>query len=96
MTIDEAIAHAKEVAKEKREELKNAWEFACESRSVRPYQEELEECKKCVEEHEQIAEWLEDYKKIKEQIAFVSSKPIEELCAEYYNKCIDAIKQLKE
>lgn len=59
MTIDEAIIHAEEVAEEKEEQ---AWEAQL--------QEEygmIKSCKECAEEHRQLAEWLRDYKRLKEQ-----------------------------
>lgn len=55
----------------------------------------------------EIAEWLEDYKKYKEQTAFISTEPIEEIATRYseagycdgyeegkkvgYNKAIDDV-----
>ena len=50
-TIDEAIEHAREVVKRNLEKCING---NCDS-----------SCLKCAEEHQQLAEWLEDYKKIK-------------------------------
>lgn len=50
-TIDEAIAHAREVAKEKRNEH---FTFG------------IEKCKQCADEHEQLAEWLEELKEYKD------------------------------
>ena len=49
MSIDEAIAHAREKAKEKRE------------KPVSTVQEEID-CMKCARENEQLAEWLEELK----------------------------------
>ena len=40
-------------------------------------------CIRCAEEHEQLAEWLEDYKRIKMLI------PIEQALKNEYNKAID-------
>ena len=40
-------------------------------------------CRECEQEHEQIAEWLEDYKRIKMLI------PIEQALKADYNKAID-------
>lgn len=51
MTIDEAIAHAREKAKEQRY-------YANFERNGMMYQS----CIKCAEEHEQLAEWLEELK----------------------------------
>ena len=52
MTLDEAIEHAKEKAKEQRY-------YANFERNGMMYQS----CIKCAEEHEQLAEWLEQLKK---------------------------------
>ena len=53
MTIDEAIARERQLAKEQRSRI-GTWD-----------EEYSKKCEKCAEEHEQIAEWLEDYKRIK-------------------------------
>ena len=58
MTLDEAIAHAKEVASEQRRSgicVQNDSE--CDKFST---------CLKCAEEHEQLAEWLEELKFLKQ------------------------------
>lgn len=55
MTLDEAIAHAREVAEEQRKACDLAWVWD------NPYN-----IKKCAEEHEQLAEWLEELKKYRE------------------------------
>lgn len=52
MTLDEAIKHCKEKAEEKRKD----YEQAC------AYNIPSEGCLKCAEEHEQLAEWLEELK----------------------------------
>ena len=57
MTIDEAIAHEKEVAKQK---YKDA--MLCHSN---PNDEKLDGCIECAREHEQLAEWLEELKALK-------------------------------
>ena len=59
MTIDEAIEHAREKAKEQRY-------YANFERNGMMYQS----CIKCAEEHEQLAEWLgqlKEYKQLEEQ-----------------------------
>ena len=54
MTLDEAILHAREVAERNRKQYKN-----CPSdRTDIRYQT----CEECEEEHEQLAEWLEELK----------------------------------
>lgn len=52
MTIDEAISHAREVAKRTYEQ----------SKEYSRYSDECFECEKCAEEHEQLAQWLEELK----------------------------------
>ena len=105
MTIDEAIAHAREVAKEKRKEMQCKTCKLFERSDLHPLQGycrknefrsiEIDswskvcseyvpkEMCKCAEEHEQLAEWLEDYKRIKMLI------PIEQALKAEYNKSID-------
>ena len=57
MTIDEAIAHAREVAAIQRNNDKLNKTLGV----ISPYYKT--DCIKCAEEHEQIAEWLEELKK---------------------------------
>lgn len=57
MTIDEAIARAREVAKRNREQWKN-----CPAK--RDTREHLT-CEECAEEHEQLAEWLEELNELR-------------------------------
>lgn len=62
LTMDEAIAHANEVAQEKYNEG-----FLCHAN---PNDEKLDVCIKCAKEHEQLAEWLSElkgYKQLEEQ-----------------------------
>ena len=53
MTIDEAIAHAREVAEDKRADAD--WKF-------RHGRLNADDCISCAEEHEQLVEWLEELK----------------------------------
>ena len=57
MTIDEAIAHAREVVENNR---KTAEECLLFDRF-----QKADECVMCAEEHKQLAEWLEELKAIK-------------------------------
>lgn len=71
MLLDEAIKHCEEVAEEKENSAKEWHENQvrkCEliSGTKMDYTHE-NECKKCAEEHRQLAEWLRDYKKLLEQ-----------------------------
>ena len=93
LSIDEAIAHAREVANTQRGKsgicLQNGLEC-----------EHFSDCLKCAEEHEQLAEWLEELKVIKEMDLSIpqhftkeQSDWIKEYCInrnkEFYNKAID-------
>ena len=89
MTIDEAIAHAKEVANEQKRRsgicVQNNSE--CDKFSA---------CLKCSKEHEQLAEWLEELKILREEKSEfqIIAKDIAEYNYEMgmengYNKAID-------
>ena len=54
INIDEAIKHAREVAKNKMVEYQNHYD-----KDAHYYPRQ---CKKCAEEHEQLADWLEELK----------------------------------
>lgn len=56
MTIDEAIKHAREVAKDKRADADWKWRHG---------RLNSDECIVCAEEHEQLAKWLEELKAFK-------------------------------
>lgn len=65
MTLDEAIKHCKEKAEElrlKAEQVRDIGEVI--SSPKQPYNEPVKKCRDCAEEHEQLAEWLEDYKRL--------------------------------
>lgn len=80
MTIDEAIAHAREVAKEKYAEG-----MLCHAN---PNDGELDGCIECAKEHEQLAEWLEELKANRIALA-KASKALDENTWLGYNKAID-------
>lgn len=65
MKLDEAIKHCEEVAEEKENHIKSVYETLDEERFL--FAEEENECKKCAEEHKQLAEWLKDYKRLLER-----------------------------
>ena len=75
LSIDEAIAHAREVANTQKGKsgicLQNGLEC-----------EHFSDCLKCAEEHEQLAEWLEELKMYRES-------SYGELYSMVYNKAID-------
>lgn len=64
MTIDEAITHAREVANEQRKDNDNCEykaEYGC--KGCADYYSKP--CIECAEEHEHLAEWLEELKALK-------------------------------
>ena len=61
MTLDEAIRHCEEVAKEN-ERIAFDLTTAFNMETIKS-----KECKKCANEYRQLAEWLKDYKRLKEQ-----------------------------
>ena len=61
LNLDEAIRHCEEVAE--RERLKG-FEY---NTNYNRDNEWGEKCYKCAEEHRQLAEWLKDYKRLKEK-----------------------------
>ena len=80
MTIDEAIAHAREVANEQKRRsgicVQNNSE--CDKFSA---------CLKCSEYHEQLAEWLEELKSYRASV--FSGYMTQKMLKEEYNKAID-------
>lgn len=59
MTLDEAIKHCEEVIKEKRDILYRINKYDD------LFEEERQECSKCLKNYEQLAEWLKDYKRLR-------------------------------
>ena len=58
MSIDEAIVHAREVAERNRKQYKNCPSDRIDIRH--------QTCEECAEEHDQLAEWLEELKAYRE------------------------------
>ena len=67
MTIDEAIKHAEEVAEEKDMQVGFDTDYPCYQMS----DAERNQCKKCAEEHRQLAEWLKELKQLRKQIRWI-------------------------
>ena len=89
MTLDEAIIHAREVASEQKRRS-----GACVQNDSEC--DKFSTCLKCAEEHDQIAEWLEDYKHIKQWKSDIMDEfckydviSFEELVTNTRNKVID-------
>ena len=79
MTLDEAILHAREVAVRNRKQYKN-----CPSdRTDIRYQT----CEECAEEHEQLAEWLEELKSYRTSV--FSGDMTQIMLKEEYYKAVD-------
>jgi hypothetical protein len=75
MTLDEAIKHCKEKAKE----LSNK---AYEECGISMTEEEAYDCNECAREHEQLSRWLEDYKRLLEE-----KRPHGEWIKNAFNTC---------
>lgn len=80
-TIDEAIAHAKEKAEKNREAEAM---FLCDDLIWNAKQE-----RKLAEEHEQLADWLEELKALKSDDNLIFGDGLEQSYEEGYNKAID-------
>lgn len=98
MTIDEAIRCERKRAEESRDM------YVCLLETSYQYQikhkEEMDNYKQSAEEHEQLAEWLEDYKRVKkwkdeimEEFCRYDASSIEELMQRARNKAIDDVFQ---
>lgn len=67
LSIDEAIAHAREIAEEQRKDngkCEYKAEYGC--KGCADYYSKP--CIECAEEHEQIAEWLEELKSSRQEL----------------------------
>lgn len=60
MTLEEAIKHCREKAKELSDKAYSEW-----GKSMT--EEEAYDCNECAREHEQLAEWLEELKERREE-----------------------------
>lgn len=58
MTLNEAIKHCEEVVEDKEIDIENQDPL---------FPNNIEECKRCAEEHRQLAEWLKELKQLREQ-----------------------------
>lgn len=88
MTLDEAIKHCEEKAKELRteaEQLRDIGEVI--SSPKQPYNEPVKNCLECAREHEQLAEWLKELKTLRD----VHSKVYRNEHCDRAGKCIDYI-----
>ena len=71
MTLDDAIKHAEEVAEEQEKAAKEWHENQVRKCELILFAEmdytHENECKKCADEHRQLAEWLKEFKRLLEQ-----------------------------
>ena len=84
MTIDEAISHAREVAEKQRKYNDNCEykaEYGC--KGCADYYSKP--CIECAEEHEQLADWLEELKDYREN----QHRSLRHMYEKGYNKAID-------
>ena len=79
MTLDEAILHAREVAERNRKQYKNCPSDRTDIRH--------QTCEECAEEHEQLAEWLEELKSYRTSV--FSGAMTQTMLKEEYCKAID-------
>ena len=79
MTLDEAILHAREVAVRNRKQYKNCPSDRTDIRH--------QTCEECAEEHEQLAEWLEELKSYRASV--FSGDMTQTMLKEEYCKAID-------
>ena len=98
MTIDEAIAHAREVAEKQRKDNDNCEykaEYGC--KGCADYYSNS--CIECAEEHEQLAEWLEELKALRNGLNIKCdslNEALEKGKKIGYNKAIDDFAKLVE
>ena len=93
MTLDEAIAHAREVAKEHKEKAEYQRNRGIKSSQIDLHiQTETEQAK----EHEQLAEWLEDYKRLKAERSASANRIRRIWCNGYDKGVTDVMSKVKE
>ena len=70
MTLDEAIKHAEEVAERN---FNNAVYIMDKMDKTKSHIaiSNVERCKRCAEEHRQLAEWLKELKQLREQTRWI-------------------------
>ena len=105
MSIDEAIQRENKIAEENQKIVDTEIVFDdvslsqlyCDDTEV--IEEHLENYKKCAEYHKNVAEWLEDYKRIKEEIGtdwwlkehdrLIRNKDIDDFADKIISLCVD-------
>ncbi len=90
MTLNEAIEHAMEVAEEKDTQAGFDTDYLCYQMS----NTERNQCKKCADEHRQLANWLKELKQLREQTRWIPVKeklPEEHICDDGYVEPSDLV-----
>lgn len=84
MTIDEAIKHTEEKAKEF-ESACALWKRLADEKGL-SVPSAYEPCKKCAEEYRQLAKWLKELKQLRDQTRWIpiKTRPLTEEEKEYY------------
>lgn len=77
MELDEAIKHCEEKAKELSDKAYSQW-------GKNMTEEQAYDCNECAREHEQLAEWLTDYKRLKTLESHADSYETDRHCFSYY------------
>ena len=96
MSIDEAIAHAREVAEKQKKDNDNC-KYKSQYRCKGCADYYSKPCIECAEEHEQLAEWLEELKAYREIGTVEECKENVLDIEKAYNKAIDDFaEKLKE
>lgn len=87
MTLDEAIKHTEEVAEEQNKLFRLCpSEYNCDGLTNCSALKNGKDkgCLKCAEEHRQLAEWLKDYKRLKQEEKYTTDVNISEMMHEIY------------
>ena len=92
-TLEEAITHAREVANEKRF-MEDHWTKQDKDDKWHDKRQSwITECKECAEEHEQLAEWLEELAERREADRWI---PVSERLPEKYDSYLVMWRSLTE
>ena len=75
MTLDEAIKHCEEKAKELRKEKSKMARLGRE--------QEWADCLECAKEHEQLAEWLKELKALRNDCEYKGGKILKRVSGDY-------------
>ena len=74
MTLDESIKHCEEKAKELRSEA----EYLQKPNLIFDANRKADNCLECANEHEQLAEWLNELKALREFTQFVAKEVVDD------------------